>query len=283
MKQIEVFVNSIYQNTKGNKEEIQELKAEMKNHLIETVHELQAEGKTEQEAIKIAIDRFGGEKEIHSLFRHLFQSQKTFAKWVLYLAIVFLLASVFSFGYLKQVAETNKDDGIKLAIAATEIRSILGNKSEITPEMEKKIEEVVKSTNFISSVKIYNVKEINKKHINESLAVDIFNYAKYRLKPNFEFTQKVWSPNWLNPEFYPYGNSDHQWLVAMEERYFMMPSTTILLIGVAISWTLFAIWAIINAYHQKRLNIVWIVGFVLFNVVGYLVYYLFGRKQSYVK
>ena len=36
----------------------------MKSHLIEAVHELKAKGKTEQEAIEIAINRFGGEKVI---------------------------------------------------------------------------------------------------------------------------------------------------------------------------------------------------------------------------
>ena len=40
MKQIEAFVDSVYQNVGGNKKEIQELKAEMKGHLLEAVHEL---------------------------------------------------------------------------------------------------------------------------------------------------------------------------------------------------------------------------------------------------
>ena len=64
MKEIDVFIDSVYQNVGGNKKEIQDLKAEMKSHLIEAVHELKAEGKTEQEAIEIAINRFGGEKVI---------------------------------------------------------------------------------------------------------------------------------------------------------------------------------------------------------------------------
>ncbi|MGE6686157.1 hypothetical protein ACQKEV_16330, partial [Paenisporosarcina sp. NPDC076907] len=48
----------------------------------------------------------------------------------------------------------------------------------------------------------------------------------------------------------------------------------ILLVGVAIYWTLFSIWAIINAYHNKRLNIGWVLAFIIFNVLGYLVYKL---------
>ena len=52
MKQIDEFVNSVYQHVGGNKKEIQELKAEMKSHLLEAVHELKTEGKSEQEAIE---------------------------------------------------------------------------------------------------------------------------------------------------------------------------------------------------------------------------------------
>ena len=97
MKQIEAFVDSVYQNVGGNKKEIKELKAEMKSHLLEAVHELKAEGKSEQEAINIAIERFGGEKEMRSVVGQLFKAQKTFAKWVLYVAVTFLFISFDSY------------------------------------------------------------------------------------------------------------------------------------------------------------------------------------------
>lgn len=64
MKQIEVFVDSVYQNASGNKKEIDELKAEMRSHLLEAVYELKKDGKSDQEAIKLSIERFGGEQEI---------------------------------------------------------------------------------------------------------------------------------------------------------------------------------------------------------------------------
>jgi len=37
MKQIEAYVDSVYHNVGGNNTEIQELKAEMKSHLMEAV------------------------------------------------------------------------------------------------------------------------------------------------------------------------------------------------------------------------------------------------------
>jgi len=102
MKQIEVFVDSVYQNASGNKKEIKELKAEMRSHLLEAVHELKKEGKSEQEAVQLAIERFGGEQELRSEISQLYHKQKLFAKGVLLAAFTVLIVSIFSFQFLYQ-------------------------------------------------------------------------------------------------------------------------------------------------------------------------------------
>ncbi|MDV7767608.1 permease prefix domain 1-containing protein, partial [Peribacillus sp. CSMR9] len=100
MKEIEAFVDSVYQNVGGNKKEIQELKDEMKGHLLEAVHELKLEGKSEQEAIEISIERFGGEKEMRSIVGQLFKAQKVFAKRVLHIALTFFVLTTVVCGVL---------------------------------------------------------------------------------------------------------------------------------------------------------------------------------------
>ena len=55
MKQIEAFVDSVYQNVGGNKKEIQELKAEMRSHFLKAVDELKAEGKTEKKLLVLRL------------------------------------------------------------------------------------------------------------------------------------------------------------------------------------------------------------------------------------
>ena len=52
----------------------------------------------EEEAIEIAIERFGGEQEMRSVIGQLFKALKTFAKWVLYLAVTILVFSSTVFG-----------------------------------------------------------------------------------------------------------------------------------------------------------------------------------------
>jgi hypothetical protein len=269
LRQIDAYVDSVYENIGGNRKEIQELKDEMKSHLIEAVHELKAEGMREQEAIDTAIERFGGEQEMRSIVVQLFKAQKSFAKWVLYLALSILLLTVSGFGYVWSIEEEN---ALENAEIATQVAYVLENKSSITDEMKMKINSLIEMTDQIASVEIYDVSSVENTNM-------VFDYVR-DAKPDYRFEQKVWNPEWLQADFFPYGNGDgKQWYVQMETRHTGDWLSIILFSGMAIYITLFTIWATINAYHHRRLNIGWIVVFALFNVLGYLVYYVVGRKK----
>ncbi|MEH7356208.1 permease prefix domain 1-containing protein [Neobacillus drentensis] len=270
MKQIEAYVDSVYHNVGGNNTEIQELKAEMKSHLMEAVYELKLEGKSDQEAIDIAIERFGGEKEMRSIVGQLFKAQKVFAKWVLYIALFFLVISSAGFGFIWAVAEQNSHE---ISNDAKEIFNILHNKDGISEDMKKELEGLVNGSDDISKIQIYNVRDIKKD--GESYT-SIFEYVE-NAKPNYQFERKIWAPKWLFA-LYPNGNGDSEWYVNMEVRYLDSIMGLVLLVGVAVYAALFTIWAIINAYHHRRLNIGWIIIFVLLNVLGYLIYKLVGIR-----
>jgi len=270
MKQIESYVDEVYHNVGGNKKEIEELKAEMKSHLIEAVHELKAEGMNEQVAIDIAIQRFGGDQEIRSIVGQLFKAQKTFVKWVLFLAIAVLLFTVTAFGFAWSNEEKNSNEN---SIVATEIFEVLGDRNNLTEEMKIKINSLIKGTDQISKVEIYNVSNVTNNNL-------VFDYVR-DAKPDYRYEQKVWNPKWLQANFFPYGNGDgKQWYVEMETRHIGSLMAIILFSGIAIYATLFTIWAIINAFHHRRLNIGWIFVFAFFNVIGYLIYYISGKRES---
>lgn len=272
MKQIELYVDEVYHSVGGNKKEIEELKAEMKSHLIEAVHELKSEGKSEKEAINIAIERFGGEKEMRSVVGQLFKAQKVFAKWMLYLAIAVFLFTVTTFGFIWSIEEENANEN---SIIATDIFDVLKGSTSISKDMEEEIKILVQETDQISKVEIYNVSGV----ANNNLIFDFVRDAK----PDYRYEQKVWNPTWLKADFFPYGNGDgKQWYVDMETRHIGDLMSIILFSGIAIFLTLFTIWATINAYHHKRLNVGWILVFALFNVIGYLFYYISGKRESVV-
>jgi hypothetical protein len=72
MQRIDEFVNSMYEDLNVNDHDIEELKSEMKTHLIDTVKDLQKQGKYEDESIDIAIERFGDKKQLHTGLLEIF-------------------------------------------------------------------------------------------------------------------------------------------------------------------------------------------------------------------
>jgi len=271
VKRIEKFVDSMYLNVEGDQQEINELKAEMTNHLLEAVHELKAEGKTEQQAITVAIKRFGEEKEIRAVIGQLFEIQKVFAKRVLYIAVVCLIVTMSSFYFLWEVEEST-------AQGISDTRSLISyelkDKDVITRDMKRKIEALVEDTNYVSGVTIYKSKNVI------SRAGE--NYVEYNWKsvqPDFQYQRTVWAPKWLGADFDTFENGDEQWVVSIDNRSFSRLEAVVLFVGMTIYWTLFTIWAIINAYHQKRLRIGWVFIFVFFNILGYLIYYFTGIQS----
>ncbi|WP_070119315.1 permease prefix domain 1-containing protein [Bacillus marinisedimentorum] len=95
MKQIDKYVNSIYKDVAGDKQEIEDLRQEMRSHLLEAVEELKAKGKTEEEAIRIAIENFGGKNQIVKGLAEFFKVQKKFTNYVLSFALIFLVVGIF--------------------------------------------------------------------------------------------------------------------------------------------------------------------------------------------
>lgn len=88
MKQIDEYINKIYKGLNGT--EAQESKEEMKVHILEVVNELKQDGKTEQEALKIALKRFGDQDLLNGGVWFLFNNQKKFSRSIFKFGICFL-------------------------------------------------------------------------------------------------------------------------------------------------------------------------------------------------
>ncbi|MCM3743211.1 permease prefix domain 1-containing protein [Sporosarcina luteola] len=268
MKQIEAFVDSVYKNVGGSKKEIlelNELKAEMKSHLLEAVHELKREGKSEQEAIEIAIGRFGGEKVMRSVVDQLSKAQKTFAKWVLYTAIACLLISAFIFSTVKSIEKSKLDQSNQVA---SQIVHNLGDSERVPTKLKTDIQEIVQSSRRIIGISIYN----HEKLISTNIPVE----------PIYSYREEI-LPNTWNSTGFPIingnGESNNTWHVEIETASYEGAAIILLLVGLGLYWTLFTIWATINAYHHRRLHVGWIIVFATLNIFGYFIYRLVGNRQ----
>lgn len=141
--------------------------------------------------------------------------------------------------------------------------------------MKKEIEGLVNGSEDISKIQIYNVRDVKRDAENYT---SIFEYVE-NAKPNYQFERKIWAPEWLFA-LYPSGDGDSEWYVNMEIRYLeSIIMSLIIFVGLAIYITLFMIWATINVYHHRRLNIGWILSFALLNILGYLIYKWIGKMR----
>ncbi|MDM5233710.1 permease prefix domain 1-containing protein [Lysinibacillus pakistanensis] len=265
MKQIEAFVDSVYQNVGGNKKEINELKAEMKSHLLEAVYELKTEGKSEQKAIEIAIERFGGEKEMRSVVGQLFKAQKAFAKWVLYTAIAFLLISTLIFGIVMPIEKSKVNQNNQFA---SQILNSLGDNEGIPTQLETDIREIVQNSGRITGISIYDHEKLFSSAEGTEPIYSVREGNKFSIWNNIGFLNYI-----------GYGESNNTWHVSIESKSYEGTAIILLLVGIVVYWTLFTIWATINVYHHRRLNIGWVIVFALLNIVGYFTYRLVGNKQ----
>ena len=231
LKQIDQYVNSVYQNTSGDKKEIEELKLEMKNHLLEAVNELKESGKTEQEAIDIAIDRFGEEKEIRTIVAQLFKTQKAFAKWVLYVGIAILLLSTAVFGYFLNIGNKQMSEYADTAYA---IGHIVENDKDLESRDEK-VKQLLEDKDYIKEISVYMSED--KVH------------PVYKLKQNNGLTLSLFYNE------YSFGADNITVSIGlMDNRDISFLS---LFFGLTCFGVLFFIWLAINVYHKrKRHNVI---------------------------
>ncbi|MCA1030337.1 permease prefix domain 1-containing protein [Bacillus timonensis] len=141
MKQIDEFVNSIYAHVSGK--EAKELKQEMRSHLVETVEELKAEGNTEKEAISIAIERFGDERQITKGLFDFFKIQNKVVKTLNISALICLLIGISYF----LVGNTLFDNHQKANNVLNQISDIIGD-DEISESEKEKINSTIKEGDF---------------------------------------------------------------------------------------------------------------------------------------
>ncbi|WP_246096155.1 permease prefix domain 1-containing protein [Paenibacillus sinopodophylli] len=268
MKEIEAFVDSVYQNTGGNKKEIKELQAEMRSHLLEAVHELKNEGKSEQEAVQLAIERFGGEQEMRAEISQLYHKQKLFAKGLLFAAITVLIVVIFSFQFLYQRDYLSSND-FPHRFNEKIIDSLQDHES-MTEEVKKEVESIVQSNKRVNKIEIYNTKGIE--------GNELLNYLD-NSKPLYSYSEDVNTPRWLWAGYYQGGNGMGNWFVYTSAFGYYVVSILILVVGIALYWALFTIWAIVYAFHTtKKASVVWMLIFLFFNIIGFVGFLLINKN-----
>ncbi|WP_203288506.1 permease prefix domain 1-containing protein [Metabacillus sp. cB07] len=166
MKQIEKYVTSIYKDVSGNRQEIEDLMQEMRSHLMESVQELKAEGHSEDAAVRIAIENFGGKQHIVKGLSEFFHVQKTFLRYLKTIAVLaFVLGCIFLVFSIMEQNEFNNElkqmdfVGEDKERMMEDVYEVIQNSSELSPADEEKLTGVYdKYENRLNLIAVFPVK-----------------------------------------------------------------------------------------------------------------------------
>lgn len=284
MKKIDNYIDSLYKDMDESSDEVQVLKQEMKNHLLQTVNDLKAEGKNEEESVEIAIRRFGESGQIEMELSKVFKIQNRFAKVLLKFAIIFF--ALFLTAYLSSVILYKINYKISVGPSAAFNASI---QSKLIG-----IESKLQSNGTIAKEDISN------------LFKQCSNHVKYIAVIPDSSGQNLLSDDINNGFVYPTGISKNylmndltigssqsieiansKWSIAYGVYgfgstspiiYYIPLIKTISLLCFTGYWLFFGLWGVINAYNSNRFSISWIILFFTLNILA-LLFFKFDETQ----
>lgn len=96
MDKLDDYINLVCKNLEGNDDEIIIMKQEMKNHLLQSVEELESQGKSQEESIKIAIERFGEVTLLKNQFKDIYKTKKIISKKACIITLVLLIVGIIA-------------------------------------------------------------------------------------------------------------------------------------------------------------------------------------------
>lgn len=109
MRKINKYINQVYKDFDGSKEEIRELKEEMRIHLVENVEELKKQGHSEDAAIRISLKNFGEETDINLDLAYIFTPKRVYFKPLIQFGISCLIIGIITL-CIFIVAQTKQND-----------------------------------------------------------------------------------------------------------------------------------------------------------------------------
>lgn len=298
------YIDSLYEGM-NDSDEVKELKDEMRIHLLETIRELKAEGKSEEESIKVAIQRFGEIRTLQSDLVDVFSDHRKFARYLFRFAMTALaiwfccFIGVFVFEKYDQVQNNNQ------YLMEEKLMGMLNGTDQLTPDIKKQaIQFVEKNASKVSGITIYETdwKSVLTRNFPDKMKTvysyqakkqrdltysDYMGNIELRTVDGEKIDTTIWTTTNENGDIIEQKPSPKDEAKIFKGPYYVLEvqqydtSWTLydpylyIMIGFGafvMYWLLFSIWAMVRAYNDQCLTTVWAFAFCLLNVFAYILY-----------
>lgn len=275
MKRIDEYVEKIYKDFDKKSEDLNILKEETRNHLIDEVEDLKNQGLTEEVSINIAISKFGSIAEVKKELSEVIKTEAKFAKIILISA--FVLLSIWLFSFLQESFMTEKDQFAsngKASEVQLEIHKILENKSLISKEVKSDIVMAINRYNKANGI-MFNGVTVSDSNQNIVFQQQVNNISveEQGSHPSFEVRKPFGKVKWFVSldSTKEYNSSFISWIKTYQMEHFSYRFLLINMQGIVIAvyWVLFLIWFIIKSHHNNTLRFWSFILVLLLNCIGY--------------
>ncbi|WP_028559120.1 hypothetical protein [Paenibacillus pinihumi] len=275
MKRIDEYIDMIYKNA-HKKDSVKDSKEELRNYLVDLVHEEQKKGYTLDESISTAISNFGQVENLQAELTELKYIKKNLAKWLLVLAsIIGIISVLFISSYVVWNNHLSKK------IISLEFREMY-YPSKQTKIEDNKIKEIVDNQNGGITAVSYKITPLN------NVSNSKISY-KYPLNVSMDSEGNIQGRT-VGERLFIYDSridistriqeTNEELDVTILQLKF---TPTFLNLGILLFflyWILFSIWAIINMNYKRNVNKKWVLLILIFNFLGYWVYKDFTESIS---
>ncbi|WP_434510332.1 permease prefix domain 1-containing protein [Desulfitobacterium sp. AusDCA] len=284
MTKIDSYLDSVFRDS-DKSQETNDLKLEMKSHLEHSIKELQESGLTEEESVKVAMDRFGEEFQIRNELTQVLRFQKKFNKNILKVSLVFLVLCIMMLitSFYKESAFEERYNAMNEQIQSVEKAFV----NEGITGADKVLRDVFMddTNNYLTYVAIKELPQdygMEKNDPNNYLvkSEDLFaGELKYSYPANVD-------SKFLSNSFgtvITYNNTKYMFETGVKTTANGNNSSIyrgISILFFVISWTLWIIWSIVTVFRQGKLNTGWAMLLILTSILGYFIFLIVSKSKQ---
>lgn len=173
MNKIEQYIDSIFGEVNQKSQQIIDLKEEIRIHLLESIKELQLEGKTEEEAIEIAIKRFGEPTVLTKSLLGKLEKRVHVAKWLLRASLFFLIAglAVGIIGFVLLQKYNNTETQLNQMLASYDGKPELTEQDKMEMRYELENNPALLKVNY---VEVMNRRDIGAMNLRDGIWIPVY-------------------------------------------------------------------------------------------------------------